>query len=105
MQNLDMENLEHQIRDIICKCYNRRYTGRLEIKFLNPGFDVALFLNTDYQPIHIAAQLPLEEYLQFFEKEIRLRHLSHNKYYTGYQTYKDDDYNKHPEDCKSSSVI
>jgi hypothetical protein len=43
-----MENLEHQIRDIICKCYNRRYTGRLEIKFLNPGFDVALFLNTDY---------------------------------------------------------
>jgi hypothetical protein len=48
MRNLDMENLEHQIRDIICKCYNRRYTGRLEIKFLNPGFDVALFLNTDY---------------------------------------------------------
>ena len=86
MQNLDMITCEHQILDIICKCYDKRYVGKLKIAELHPGYDVALFLGTDYQPIHIAAALSWDDYLNYFESEVRKRHLSHDKYYTGYQT-------------------
>lgn len=86
MQKVILELTEQVIRDIIAKCYNKCYIGKIQIKKFGQGYDVALYLNADYQAIHIAADIDKKNYLKFFEEEIRKRHLGDIYFYTGYQT-------------------
>ena len=49
------------------------------------GYEVILGLDTIEKPLHIAAELPWEEFLKFMEEELRKRHLHTTEYYTGYK--------------------
>ena len=79
--------LEQVIRDYVFDVYNMCFTGKIIIRELNPiGYDVALCFSNNYKPVHIAAQLPLDDYLKYFKEELRNRHFDSVHWYTGYQT-------------------
>lgn len=79
--------MKDKILDLICAIYHCCYTGKLEVTPLDPiGYDVSMELYSDERHLHIAAELPDDEFLQFFEKELRLRHLATDHFYTGYMT-------------------
>ena len=83
-----MDILEQAILDIICKRYRSKYVGPLKITELpGGGWDVAICLMNEEKPLHIAAQLEWDDFLKYFDEEIRKRHLHHTHYYTGYQSY------------------
>lgn len=78
--------LEQAIRDIICKIYCKLYIGKLEVvEIKNSGYMMRLYLNTDSQPICVAANLNKEDFLVFIEQQLRDMHLHHDHYYTGYK--------------------
>lgn len=79
--------MKDKILDLIYKIYNRCYIGKLEVTPLNPiGYDISMELHSDERPLHIAAELSDDEFLKFFEKELRSRHLATDHFYTGYMT-------------------
>lgn len=83
-----MEQLKQAILDTITKVYKKCYIGRLDIvKFKHGGYDVSIYLDCDERPLHIAAQLEFEDFLQYFEQELRRARLTDSHYYTGYKTF------------------
>lgn len=87
------------IRDLIYKVYGKCYIGKLKIKHLQPvGYELLLMLDCDEKPLHIAAQLQWNEFLEFIEKELRIRHLHTTSYYTG---YKIDEYDERRINCRN----
>lgn len=74
--------LKQVILDYIRSSYKADYIGKLEIDNLDPiGYKVSIYLNNDYYPLVIMADLPDEEFIPFIKKEISNRNLVKNKYY------------------------
>ena len=81
------QEIEQAVLMIICQEYNKKYTGKIFIKRLQPqGLLIKLGLNQEEKPVMIASELSDEESLEFFRKEIRDRNLDMVKYFFGTQT-------------------
>lgn len=69
--------LEQVIRSCIRDIYKKEYIGKIEIIKLNPkGYSVKLGMSNPYQPLVIYAELQDKEFIQFFIKELKSRHLN-----------------------------
>ena len=69
--------LEQVIRGCIRDIYKKEYIGKIEIIKLNPiGYSVKLGMANPYQPIVIYAELNDKDFIQFFKKELKSRHLN-----------------------------
>lgn len=83
-----MEQLKQAILESIGEIYKKCYIGPLKItKFKSGGYDVAIGLDCEEKPIHIAAQLEWNDFLKYFKQEIRKARLSDSHFYTGYKRY------------------
>lgn len=83
-----MEQLKQAILESIGEIYKKCYIGPLKIAKLKAGgYDVAIGLDCEEKPIHIAAQLGWDDFLKYFKQEIRKARLSDSHFYTGYKRY------------------
>ena len=86
-----LTEIEQAILDTICKIYDKKYVGHLEVSELEPiGYKVSLGIQNKEIPIVIMAQLPFKKFMKFFVEELRIRHLNDIHYYTGYRVPPDD---------------
>lgn len=86
-----IQELEQAILDIILDLYNECYIKKLHVhKFGENSYNCEIYLNTDSQPINIAADLDEDSFLTYVYEELRRRHLFSDKYYTGYKIDKFD---------------
>lgn len=82
-----MEPLKQAILEAITEVYKKCYLGNLKITKLKPcGYDVALGLDCDEKPFHIAASLEEQDFIKYFKQELRRSRLSDSHFYTGYKT-------------------
>lgn len=85
---MQTQDLYQAILDIIESTYKCKYKGLLEVEETKEGTVVKMgWRNTDQPDIVTAADLKGKEFLKFFQKDIRERHLDHVKYFTGYKIY------------------
>lgn len=79
--------MEEKILELIRKVYNRNYVGKLKVNKLPNGYQVILGLNNIDKPLTISADLEDDDFLKFFEQELRDRHLHYSHYSEGYRVY------------------
>lgn len=78
--------MEDAIRQIIYELYDCVYTGKLRVKPLDPvGYEMTMELQSDERPLHLAAQLEKEDFLNFIREELRKSHFNSDHFYTGYK--------------------
>lgn len=91
------QELEQAILELIRTIYCKEYIGRLQVIELfnydkeHLGYLLKLGLNKDEKPLTIAWEGAEDKYLVFLEKELKRLNLSHTKYFTAIQLYRNDE--------------
>lgn len=88
--------LEQVILEHILNIYNKKYTGKIKVQKLDPvGYRVELGLSTPEKPLVIYAELPDEQFIKFFKKELKTKRFNLTYYGKLYSVY--------PYDCNPMS--
>lgn len=75
------EEFGQAILESITKVTGKCYVRELYIKKIKPyGFDVALGMYEPETHFHIIGQFNEEDFLKYFEKELKSKRLHHNQY-------------------------
>lgn len=76
------QDLKQVILDYFRTTYEAEFIGKLEIENLDPvGYKIKLYLDNDYYPLVIIADLPDEEFIEYIKEELRSRKLHKTKFY------------------------
>ena len=79
---MTQEQFGQAILECITKVTGKCYIRNVYIKKLKPfGFDVALGYDEPNTHLHIMGQFNEEDFLKYFEKELKTRHLHYDKYF------------------------
>lgn len=83
--------IEQAILNYFTEVYDVKYVGTIKIKKMKPkGISVRLGIPNDYKPMFISADLEDQQFLNFFKKELRNRHMELVDFFKGIKTYPDD---------------
>lgn len=86
---MTIKELKSEILNIIQQIYNKKYIGKLDIQKLTNGYSLILYINKEYSPLVISAELNAEDFLKYCKQELKTSKLNHVQYFTGIKQYQD----------------
>lgn len=68
---MQIQDIEHQILELIQEVYGEKYIGKLKVEALPLGYCVTLGMADTQMPITIYAELNDQDFINYFRKELK----------------------------------